>query len=168
MRPQQLVLVASRRSGEKITVQILDVGDRVSLDDVGYREGFRDGTVKSFPPTLKLASEHLATFAGAPGYEMLIGGTIQELPINIRMVAIVANRFQYIVSGYASQSANLTNGELAGVLSSFRFTEPPRLPAASPNLRSAGETAGRLAAYAAMGILVALLIWMAFKRRTTT
>ena len=168
MKPQRLVLVASRNTGEKVTVQVVDVGDGVSLDDAAYREGFRNGTLKSFPPTLRMASEHVATFAGVPSYELVVGGTIQEVPINLRMVAVVANRLQYNISGYSSQASSLTDGELANVLSTFHFTEPPQLPGSNANLRSAGELAGRLAAYAAMAIVVSLVMWRVFRRRKTT
>ena len=167
-RPQELLLMAGKRSGERISIQIVDAGDGVSLDNLEYREGFRDGTMKSFPPTMRLASENHTTFAGVPSYEMLIGGTIRNLPMNIRIVAIVANRFQYNVSGYASDAANLTNGDLARVLSTFRFTEPPQLPNAGLTPRNAGEAAGRIAGFAAMIILVALVARWLFKRRKKT
>jgi hypothetical protein len=164
-RPQRLALVASRKSGERVTVQILDVGDRVSLDDRSYREGFRDGTVKTFPPTLNLASDDRGKLAGAPSYEMLIGGTIQDLPMNIRMVAVVANRLQYNISGYASDAAALTEGEVGRVISTFRFTEPPRLPSARPDDRVTGAISGRLAGYVLFAILLALLAVVAVTRR---
>lgn len=166
-QPQQLVLVASRRSGERVTIQVLDVGDAVTLDDRGYREGFREGTVKSFPPSFRLTSDRQATFAGAPGYEMLIGGSIQDLPIHIRMVAIVANRLQYNISGYARQPENLTDGDVARVLSSFRFTQPPQLPRARPAVRTTAELVGRLTVYAVVAILLALLALVALRRKKT-
>ena len=164
-RPQQLLVMAGKRSGERISIQIVDVGDRVSLDAGEYREGFRSGTMKSFPPTMRLTAESQTTFAGVPSYQMLIGGTILNRPMNIRIVAIVANRYQYNVSGYASEAANLTDGDLARALSTFRFTEPPLLPNADLTPRSAGEIAGRIAGVATMIILVALLARFLFKRR---
>ena len=166
--PQQLLVMAGKRSGERISIQIVDAGAGVSLDALEYREGFRDGTMKSFPPTMRLASENQATFAGVPSYEMLIGGTIRNLPMNIRIVAIVANRYQYNVSGYASNAASLTEGDLARVLSTFRFTEPPRLPSTGLTPRNAGEVAGRLVGIGAMIILGALLVRFLFKRRKKT
>jgi hypothetical protein len=165
MRPQQLLLMAGKRTGERISIQIVDAGDGVSLDNLEYREGFRNGTMKSFPPTMRLASENQAMFAGVPSYEMLIGGTIRNLPMNIRIVAIVANRYQYNVSGYAGDAASLTDGDLARVLATFRFTERPRLPSAGLTPRNAGEVAGRLAGVAAMIVLLALVGRLLFKRR---
>jgi hypothetical protein len=166
--PQLLVLLASNRSGDRISVQIFDVGDGVSFDEQEYREGFRSGSLKSFPPTMQLASENRGTFAGVPSYEMIIGGTIQNQPMNIRIVAIVANRHQYNVSSYSGDAARLTTREIAGALSSFRFTEPPAL--ATPRLtpRGLGEILGRLTVDAAIVIVIGLVVRLLFKRRKTT
>jgi hypothetical protein len=166
--PQRLVLLASNRSGDRISIQIFNVDDDVSLDEQEYREGFRNGSLKSFPPTMQLASEHRGTFAGIPSYEMIIGGTIQNRPMNIRIVAIVANRHQYNVSGYSGDAARLTTGEIAGALSSFRFTEPPVLATSRLTPRRLGEILGRLTVYAAIVIVIGLAVRLLLKRRKTT
>jgi hypothetical protein len=166
--PQRLVLLASNRSGDRISVQIFDVDDDVSLDEQEYREGFRNGSLKSFPPTMQLTSEKRGTFAGVPCYEMTIGGTIQNRPMNVRIVAIVANRHQYNVSGYSGEAARLTTGEIAGALSSFRFTEPPVLATSRLTPRGLGEILGRLTVYAAIVIVMGLVARQLFKRRKTT
>ena len=166
--PQRLVLLASNRSGDRISVQIFDVDEDVSLDAQEYREGFRNGSVKSFPPTMQLTAENRGTFAGVPSYEMTFGGTIQNRPMNIRIVAIVANRHQYNVSGYSSDAARLTSGEIAGALSSFRFTEPPVLATSRLTPRGLGEILGRLIAYAAIVIVIGLVVRQVFKRRKTS
>ncbi len=121
--------------------------------------------MKSFPPTMRLTSENHTTFARVPSYQMLIGGTILNRPMNIRIVAIVAIRYQYNVSGYASEAASLTDGDLGRALSTFRFTEPPLLPNAGLTPRSAGEIAGRITGVAAMIVLVALVVRLLVKRR---
>jgi hypothetical protein len=164
--PQRLLLVARKSTGDRVSVQILDVGDKVSVEDPDYREGFRDGNVKVFPSSVGLISENVTTFGGVPSYELLMGGTIQALPINIRMVAVVANRLQYNVTGYASDRSRLTRGDVGRVLASFRFTEPPMVPVAPPgHERSTGELAGRLTAYLVAGIIMTLLIRQMVKRR---
>jgi hypothetical protein len=164
-RPQQLLLVSGRSSGDRVSVQVIDVGDGVSFENLEFREGFRDGNMKSFPPTMRLVSDKVGTVAGVPAYEMIIGGTIQERPISIRMVAVVANRLQYNITGYASQAGSLTDGDVARVLSSFRFTRPPQFTRAAASERSAGEVAGRLAAYGAMAVVVVLLARLALRRK---
>jgi hypothetical protein len=165
--PQLLVLMAPNRSGDRISVQIFGVGDGVSLDEQEYREGLRSGSLKSLPPTMQLASENRGTFAGVPSYEMIIGGTMQNQPMNIRIVSIVANQHQYNVTGYSGDAARLTTGEIAAALSSFRFTEPPTL--ATPRLtpRRLGEILGQLMVYAATVIVIGLVIRLLFKRRKT-
>jgi hypothetical protein len=161
--PQRLVSMASRPSGERITIQIVDVDRGASLDEQEYRDGFRNGLLKSFPATMRLVSENRARLAGVPSYELLIGGTIQNRPMNIRLVAIVANRYQYNIAGYASDAGSLTNGELARVLSSFRFTKPPMLPSVWPTLRELGGIVGTLSGYAFMVIVAALLVRLLLK-----
>ncbi len=163
--PQRLLFVARKNSGERISVQIVDVGDRVSVEDPDYREGFREGNLKAFPPSIGVISENLTTFGGVPGYEMLIGGTIQALPLNIRTVAVVANQLQYNVTGYATDRDRLTVGDVGRVLATFRFTEPPVVPVAARTLRTTGELVGRLAAYLAVAIIAVLLIRRALRRK---
>lgn len=166
--PQRLVLLASNRSGDRISVQIFNVDDDVSLDEQEYREGFRDGSLRSFPPTMHLVSENRGTFAGVPSYEMTVGGTIENRPMHVRIVAIVANRHQYNVSGYSADAVRLTTGAIAGALSSFRFTEPPVLATSRLTPRDLGEMLGRLTVDAAIFIVLALVVRWLFKRRKTT
>jgi hypothetical protein len=163
--PQRLLLVARKNSGERISVQIVDVGESVSLEDPDYRQGFRDGNIRAFPPSVGVISENMTTFAGVPGYEMVIGGTIQTLPISIRMVSVVANRLQYNITGYASNRTRLTSGDVGKVLASFRFTEPPVVPVSRRGPPGAGEMLSRIAIYLVLGIIVALLARQVLIRR---
>lgn len=165
--PQRLLLVARNNTGERVSLLIVDVGDRVSLEDADYRQGFREGNIKAFPSSVSLISESVATFAGVPSYEMFIGGTIQALPMNIRMVSVVANRLQYSITGYASARTRLTDGNVGRVLTSFRFTEPPVVPTPHPSPRSTGELIGRLAAYLLLSGIAVLLIRRILRRKNT-
>jgi hypothetical protein len=165
-KPLEYLFVASNNSGKKVSLQVIDADSDISMAVPENRNGFKSGMIKNFPNTIRLADEKVVVFAGVPSYQLVLLGTIQGNPINIRMINFNANSFQYGLTVYSADTSKLIDTSFENIISSFRFTDPPVLPISKSNLETQAGAVGIITAYVCIGIIIVFIVIKFSKKRT--
>jgi hypothetical protein len=121
-----LIVVTNAKSQNKISVQVIDVDDDITMSSIQHREGFTSGLIKH--GGIRVASENVTTLATVPCYQLTLVGLLQGNPINMRMMALNANGYQYNLTSYSSDTTHLIDSSLEKILTSFKFNSPPKIP----------------------------------------
>ncbi len=128
-KPVELVLVATDTlTGTRISVQVIKVDEDISMANPQMRAGFKSGLVGQPNGNFHVVAEDTSILAGVPCYRLTLYGSVQNTPLNLRMIALDANGYQYNLSSFSNDTIRTTIPSLESILSSFRFTQDPILP----------------------------------------
>lgn len=146
-KPMELVWLATQKSGNKISITIISVDSDLSMSSENFRKGFKEGVVEKCPPGFHVVHDKVSSVEGIASYQLSIFGAIRGTPVNMRMIALCANGYEYNLTAYSNDTTALIQPDLEEVLSTFRFTDPPTPPVVEDTSFEKGKLLGKITGY---------------------
>lgn len=156
--PRTVFAVDQTGGPRAVYLVVMDVDDVVWLNDAFIR-GVEGSALKIRPPVrsvVKLSSRRL-TVAGVPAYEIAIRMEFEGAHSTMLMRAFLANGLAYSMSGVLNGGDASADEQILEIMSSFRFTSPPKVP----KERSSEETlAFKIGELAGGALVIVLIVWI--------
>ncbi len=139
-----LLQTTNKIRAKRITIQVLKVDNDISMANPQIREGFKSGLIGQSKETCRVTSEESSNLAGVPCYKLSLQVATEQSPVNMRVVALDANGYQFNLFAFSTDTTVVPDSSLETILSSFRFTEPPKLPESGNTDFEKGRAVGQI------------------------
>ncbi|MHC4201698.1 MAG: hypothetical protein ACYSU0_17060 [Planctomycetota bacterium] len=162
--PRVVFAINQTEGPRAVLLTVTKVDDAVWLNDAFIR-GFEKGAMKA-PPSVKkvvkLSSRKL-TVAGVPAYEIVVRVDLEGSYSTMVVRGFLANGVAYGMNGVMNSGEAAADEQILKIMSSFRFTSPPKIPKARDLEKNLAYRVGQLVGGALVVVVILLLLKRVFR-----